>query len=153
MTDPNLSTSDIASKPDATSDSGRDEDARRQARNEGQAVTAADEPLQREGESGDNRRERGDREPEREPLLSTDESGRFTDRWHEIQASFVDQPQRSVEEADRLVAELMQQLAASFANERNKLEELWDRGDDVSTEHLRLALTHYRSFFDRLLSA
>jgi hypothetical protein len=75
MTDPNLSTSDIASKPDATSDSGRDEDARRQARNEGQAVTAADEPLQREGESGDNRRERGDREPEREPLLSTDESG------------------------------------------------------------------------------
>jgi hypothetical protein len=47
----------------------------------------------------------------------------------------------------------MQQLAASFADERNKLEEQWDRGDDVSTEHLRLALTHYRSFFDRLLSA
>jgi hypothetical protein len=47
----------------------------------------------------------------------------------------------------------MQRLAASFSNERERLEAHWDRGDDVSTEDLRVTLTRYRSFFDRLLSA
>jgi hypothetical protein len=28
----------------------------------------------------------------------------------------------------------------------------WTRGEDVSTEELRLALQRYRSFFNRLLS-
>jgi hypothetical protein len=46
----------------------------------------------------------------------------------------------------------MQRLAETFANERAKLEEQWSRGDDVSTEDLRIALQRYRSFFDRLLS-
>lgn len=47
----------------------------------------------------------------------------------------------------------MQRLANSFAEERQSLETQWDRGDDVSTEDLRIALQRYRSFFDRLLSA
>ena len=87
------------------------------------------------------------------PLLPEDQSERFTTRWQEIQASFVDRPRESVEEADALVADLMQRLAAGFSNEREGLEAQWDRGDDVSTEDLRVALTRYRSFFDRLLSA
>jgi hypothetical protein len=74
-------------------------------------------------------------------------------RWKEIQTSFVDQPRDAVVQADTLVADLMQRLAASFSHEREQLEEQWDRGDDVSTEALRIALTRYRSFFDRLLSA
>ena len=74
-------------------------------------------------------------------------------RWQEIQASFVDQPRDAVAEADALVADLMQRLAASFSHERERLEGHWDRGDDVSTEDLRVALTRYRSFFDRLLAA
>jgi hypothetical protein len=90
---------------------------------------------------------------EDEPLLPEDQSERFTTRWGEIQASFVDQPRESVEQADALVADLMQRLAASFSNERERLEAQWDQGDDVSTEDLRVALTRYRSFFDRLLSA
>lgn len=90
---------------------------------------------------------------EREPLLPPDQSERFTTRWHEIQSSFVDQPRDAVADADALVADLMQRLAASFSNERDRLEGQWDRGDDVSTEDLRVALTRYRSFFDRLLSA
>jgi hypothetical protein len=69
------------------------------------------------------------------------------------QTSFVDEPRRTVEEGDTLVAELMQRLANSFAEERQSLETQWDRGDDVSTEDLRVALQRYRSFFDRLLSA
>jgi hypothetical protein len=90
---------------------------------------------------------------ERGPLLPEDQCERFSLRWQEIQTSFVDQPRDSVEQADALVADLMQRLAASFSNERERLEAQWDRGDDVSTEDLRVALTRYRSFFDRLLSA
>ena len=90
---------------------------------------------------------------EHQPLFATDQSERFTNRWQEIQTSFVDQPRDAVAEADSLVADLMQRLAASFSQERERLEAQWDRGDDVSTEDLRVALTRYRSFFDRLLSA
>src|ERR1700760_4567421 len=82
---------------------------------------------------------------DRGPLLPDDQSERFTTRWQEIQASFVDQPRDSVEQADALVADLMQRLAASFSNERERLEAQWDRGNDVSTEDLRVALTRYRS--------
>jgi hypothetical protein len=88
-----------------------------------------------------------------EPLLPNDQADRFTTRWQEIQAGFVDEPRESVEQADALVADLMQRLASGFAEERKHLESQWDEGDDVSTEDLRVALTRYRSFFDRLLSA
>ncbi len=86
-----------------------------------------------------------------EPLLPSDQSERFTSRWQEIQAGFVDEPQQSVEQADALVADLMQRLAAIFSEEREQLEAQWAQGDDVSTEDLRVALMRYRSFFDRLL--
>jgi hypothetical protein len=86
-------------------------------------------------------------------LLPDDESEGFTTRWRDIQTGFVDEPRNSVAQADALVAELMQRLAAGFSEERQRLEAQWDRGDDVSTEDLRVALTRYRSFFDRLLSA
>jgi hypothetical protein len=39
---------------------------------------------------------------------------------------------------------------ALFSSRKN-LEKQWDRGADVSTEELRVALQRYRSFFDRLL--
>lgn len=90
---------------------------------------------------------------ERGPLLPDDQTERFTTRWEEIQVSFVDEPRESVAQADALVADLMQRLAAGFSAERERLEGQWDSGDDVSTEDLRVALTRYRSFFDRLLSA
>ena len=87
------------------------------------------------------------------PVLSARTASGFRGRWQEIQASFVDEPRTSVEQADALVADLMQRLAAGFSDERQRLEGQWDRGDDVSTEDLRVALTRYRSFFDRLLAA
>lgn len=89
----------------------------------------------------------------RAALFPTDQRENVTSRWHDIQASFVDQPRDAVADADALVADLMQRLAAGFSEERERLEAQWDRGDDVSTEDLRVALTRYRSFFDRLLSA
>jgi hypothetical protein len=89
----------------------------------------------------------------REPLLPEEQSDSYTTRWQEIQVSFVDEPRQSVANADALVADLMQRLASGFSNERDRLERQWDSGDDVSTEELRVALTRYRSFFNRLLSA
>jgi hypothetical protein len=88
-----------------------------------------------------------------EPLLGNEDTESFQARWREIQVRFVDEPRDSVKDADGLVAELMQRLAGSFSEERNRLEGEWERGSEVSTEDLRVALKHYRSFFNRLLSA
>ena len=85
------------------------------------------------------------------PLFSELEMGEFRSRWSNIQTGFVDEPRRTVEDADKLVASVMQRLAEGFANERSGLEKQWDQGDNVSTEDLRVALQRYRSFFDRLL--
>ena len=86
-------------------------------------------------------------------LLPTQQSEQLRGRWDTIQSSFVDEPQSAVEQADALVEDLMQRLTETFSSERKRLEDQWAKGDDVSTEDLRVALTRYRSFFDRLLSA
>ena len=86
------------------------------------------------------------------PLFVADEAQNFKSRWEKIQIGFVDEPRKSVEQADELVAAVIKRLAEVFADERNKLEHDWDKGDSVSTEDLRVALRRYRSFFDRLLS-
>jgi hypothetical protein len=86
------------------------------------------------------------------PLFATDEASGFRDRWTKIQAAFVDDPRDAVQQADGLVAEAIQRLAAIFAEERKGLEDQWSAGQDVSTEDLRVALQRYRSFFDQLLS-
>jgi hypothetical protein len=90
--------------------------------------------------------------PSASPLFESSETERFRARWNAIQTQFVDEPRRSVEQADELVAATMKRLAEMFASEREKLEKEWDRGEDISTEDLRIALQRYRSFFDRLLS-
>ena len=86
------------------------------------------------------------------PLLPEELSTTFQRRWEEVQTRFVDEPRGAVEDADGLVANLMQQLAQGFAQERERLEAQWGRGEDISTEDLRVALQRYRSFFQRLLS-
>jgi hypothetical protein len=86
------------------------------------------------------------------PLVPSDMSATLRRRWEVIQTRFVDEPRGAVEDADGLVATLMQQLAEGFAKERERLEAQWDRGEDISTEDLRVALQRYRSFFQRLLS-
>lgn len=85
------------------------------------------------------------------PLLLQDDEDAFRARWSGIQADFVDEPSRSVQQADDLVADVMKRLTDTFAVERAKLEEQWARQKEVSTENLRIVLQRYRSFFDRLL--
>lgn len=90
--------------------------------------------------------------PDTPPLFPRDELDGLRNRWSGIQADFVDEPRRAVEQADGLVASAMKRLAEVFAEERSQLERQWDSGDNVSTEDLRIALQRYRSFFHRLLS-
>lgn len=136
-------------RPDAeeqTSPADRDE-------RPGTADIAAGGVRENEADKDEGELRRGEDSDEREPLLDEDATTDVRGRWVTIQASFVDEPRRAVQEADALVADLMKRLADSFATERGALEGQWDRGDEVSTEELRIALQRYRSFFDRLLSA
>jgi hypothetical protein len=84
------------------------------------------------------------------PLVA--DSDGFQRQWEQIQGRFVDEPRGAVEDADALVATVMQQVADGFASERERLEAQWGRGEDISTEDLRVSLQRYRSFFQRLLS-
>jgi hypothetical protein len=101
---------------------------------------------------GDHGASRTDEPSSRPALFPGDEADRLRSRWGDIQTGFVDEPRRAVEQADALVAETMKRMAEVFARERGSLEAQWDRGDQVNTEDLRVALQRYRSFFDRLLS-
>jgi len=85
-------------------------------------------------------------------LFPEAELGELRTKWGNIQAGFVDEPRKAVEQADGLVASAMKRLAEVFSEERSRLEQQWDRGDQVSTEDLRVTLQRYRSFFHRLLS-
>jgi hypothetical protein len=85
------------------------------------------------------------------PLFTESETEDFRSQWSNLQMGFVDEPRRTVENADKLVAAVMQRLAESFAKERSGLETQWEGGDNVSTEDLWIALQRHRSFFGRLL--
>jgi hypothetical protein len=131
------------------------------AHNRGKLTTDAiagagknDEPALAEEESRRLRTQerRNGEKAQLEPLFDDRVDHEFRDRWREIQTGFVDEPRNAVERADELVAELMQRLAQSFSEQRSNLEHQWDASDEVSTEQLRVALTRYRSFFERLLS-
>jgi hypothetical protein len=100
----------------------------------------ADQPVGRDSDALD-------------PLFPQERTNELSERWHSLQARFVDDPRETVAQADSLVAELLKELARGFSDARQQLEEQWSKGDDVSTEDLRVALQRYRSFFRRLLSA
>jgi hypothetical protein len=118
-------------------------------------------PIERERRPVTDRDPRPVAEAEARPVVAEDkpvslfhdEEGRgFRTRWDGIQTGFVDQPKAAVEQADALVGEMLKRLTDSFGVERSKLESQWSRGQEVSTEDLRIALKRYRSFFERLLS-
>ena len=92
------------------------------------------------------------RDAEHTALFEQSVLSEFNTRWTDIQTGFVDEPRRSVQQADALVQDVIKRIADSFGSERSQLEQQWDRGDQVSTEDLRVALQRYRSFFSRLLS-
>jgi len=123
---PGPSTADLARAGSAPEDEGRS------------AQSASDD------ESDDNEQPAA--------LFADQDASEYRSRWQDVQVEFVDDPRQAVQRADALVAQLMQELAETFASERSTLEQQWDRGGEVSTEDLRISLRRYRSFFDRLLS-
>ena len=122
----------------------------RERQAEGAELSTAD--LAGRTQHAEERRAPAVKEAEQTPLFADGEVQEFRSKWDAIQTSFVDEPRRAVEQADGLVASAMKRLAEQFADERSRLEGQWDKGDDVSTEELRIALQRYRSFFARLLS-
>jgi hypothetical protein len=84
-------------------------------------------------------------------LLNHEESEHFRTRWNEIQGMFVDEPRSAVQQADKLVSEVIEQIAQMFTNEHTLLEDQWNQSNDVSTEDLRKTLQRYRTFFNRLV--
>ena len=86
-----------------------------------------------------------------EALLNHQESEQFRASWNAIQGKFVDEPRSAVQQADTLVTEVIAKITEMFASEHSSLESQWNQGNEVSTEQLRQALQHYRSFFNRLV--
>lgn len=87
-----------------------------------------------------------------QPSIAGRETEDLRTRWTTIQANFVDEPRKAVEEADGLISSAIQQLSENFRNERAQLQSQWSKGGDASTEDLRMVLQHYRALFDRLMS-
>jgi hypothetical protein len=95
---------------------------------------------------------RSDESSAERSLFADDELTRLRARWDDVQAGFVDDPQDCVQKADGLVSDVVEQLTTGFAQARSRLEEQWGRGEEASTEDLRIALKRYREFFERLLT-
>ena len=92
------------------------------------------------------------REEHPSSLFNENQAQELRTRWNEVQTAFVDEPRSAVKQADELVSSTMKRLTDIFAEERSRLEQQWEHGDDASTEDLRLAFQRYRAFFNRLLS-
>jgi len=104
--------------------------------------------------------------------LSHEEHDRFADQWHDVQLRFVDDPSASIEEADRLVSDVMRARGYPMSEFEHRAEDLSVDHPQVvrnyraahaialrqeegkaGTEDLRQALVYYRDLFDELLEA
>jgi hypothetical protein len=103
--------------------------------------------------------------------LSPADQDRFLERWTKVQATFVDDPERSVDYADALLAEVMSargypvsdfdQRAGDISVDHPNVVQNYRAGHDIavrhsrgeaSTDELRQALIHYRSLFEELVT-
>jgi len=91
-----------------------------------------------------------DSTPPRPALIGGDAARDLRTRWDATQIGFVDDPRQAVEQADDLVAAVIESLAQSLTDERKQLEA--QVTETASTENLRVALQQYRVFFRRLLT-
>ena len=139
--DEHLSTADIAAAAEAN----------RQPRGDAQQVP----PLPRNEMDGSAPHPDAMQQQQQQlaPLFDQQLADEMRGRWTAIQSGFVDDPHRAVQQADELVAQVLQDLARSFARHRSEIEAEATAGQQApSTENLRVALRRYRSFFERLLS-
>ena len=104
--------------------------------------------------------------------LAPEQRARFADEWQQVQAKFVDDPQRSIALADALVAEVMkargypvedfEQRAGDLSVDHPHLVQNYRASHEIAvrqargdgdTEDLRSAFIGYRALFEELLRA
>ena len=85
-------------------------------------------------------------------LLTRDEREEFARRLQHAVNGFVDEPRRSVEEADALFEEVSGRIRALLAERHHQLRAPWHgEGVTAETEDLRKALRRYRDAAEQLL--
>ncbi|HZA16743.1 MAG TPA: hypothetical protein VE645_07575 [Pseudonocardiaceae bacterium] len=67
------------------------------------------------------------------------------DEWQRVQGTFVDDPQRAVQQASVLIDRTLDEIRANVGSGHTS--------EAMSTEDLRVSFQRYREFFQRLLSA
>jgi hypothetical protein len=135
------------------------------------ALDAEGRPTRR-GEAELQRRQARRAELDIRPLPA-DRHQQYLAQWHEIQAMFVDTPDRSVAYAESLVTQVMRErgypVDADFDQQADLLSvdhpqllrnyrqahRVYERSltDTADTEELRNSLVYYRSLFSELLAA
>lgn len=85
------------------------------------------------------------------PVLAPESSLDFRERWHSIQAEFIDDPRRAVEDADHLVADVARAFASGVEERRRSLTSGWESDGHGETEELRLTMRQYRALVDHIL--
>ena len=156
--DPDSAEAGYVARPAAPSAPARESEIDTEASDERVATTKT-RPMARleaeKREPGESTAERttSERDEGEQPdvLTQGDPWRDFANRWDAIQSGFVDDPRRTVEQADRLVAEVIAHLSQVFTEERARLEAQWSRGAHVETEDLRVAMRRYRAFFKTLV--
>jgi len=127
------------------------EQERQQKQTEQQEQTGQTGQTEHEEQAQQETRRDEEQDGQDEALFADDEAQGLRSRWEDVQRGFVDEPREAVQKADGLVSDLVERLTKGFAETRSGLEEQWNKGEEASTEDLRVALTRYRAFFQRLL--
>jgi hypothetical protein len=87
-----------------------------------------------------------------EPLLAPTSAEAFLDRWSDIQTTFIEDPHRSVTEADALLTEVLTAYRDAVEQRREQISSAWS-GNAADTEKMRLALLDYRNVITTMLPA
>ncbi|WUH99988.1 hypothetical protein OHR68_41985 [Spirillospora sp. NBC_00431] len=83
------------------------------------------------------------------PLFESPRIRELQQRWHEIQAAFVDDPRDAVRQAGALNDEIVNSLTTALDDRRRGLQSGIENGD---TEQLRIAMRRYRRMLDQILT-
>lgn len=85
-------------------------------------------------------------------LLKCDDIDELKASWDSIQVEFVDEPRKSVEEAEALLVKTLEMVDNALKAEHSSLTEHFINHDDVSTEELRVTLQSYRKLLNRIFA-
>jgi hypothetical protein len=83
------------------------------------------------------------------PLFESQHTKEIQQRWHDIQATFVDDPGDALRRAGELNDEVVSSLTTAPDDRKHTLEQGIANGD---TEQLRIGLRQYRQILDRILA-